>query len=214
MVSFTIICLPDLDMTSKDTKDWTTSTCYYNRRMYTSIDQLRDAMHSPEFVKVPINTYGNWTDTEEFENGLQGRDKPPPVMIQPGGPRFLLDKEQKFVSYMGFEFYISMASDTGMALHDIRFLGDSVIYEVGLQEAMAHYAGDDPQQGALEFLDTSFLMGLNTLELVPGYDCPAYATFLPAVYAFEDSTIERKNSICIFGRSIAILSVKLEEGTN
>jgi len=166
---------------------------------------LRKAMHSPDFIKVPINAPGNWTDTEEYENGLPGRDKPPPVMIQPGGSRFLLDREQKFVSYMGFEFYISMTSDTGMALHDIRFLGDSVIYEVGLQEAMAHYAGDDPQQGALEFLDTSFLMGKNTFELVPGYDCPAYATFLPATYSVGDSTIEQKNSICIFGTSVAIV---------
>jgi len=161
-------------------------------------------MQSPDFVKVPLNIPGNWTDTEEFDNGLPGRDKPPPVMIQPGGSRFLLDKEQKFVSYMGFEFYISTASDIGMTLHDIRFLGDSVIYEVGLQEAMAHYAGDDPQQGALEFLDTSFGMGLNSYELVPGYDCPAYATFLPALYSVQGLNIERKNSICVFGMLIFI----------
>ena len=120
-------------------------------------------------------------------------------MIQPEGSRFLLDKEQTFISYMGFEFYISTTSATGIALHDIRFLGDIVIYEIGLQEAMSSYAGDDPQQSALKFLDTFFLMGLNSLELVPGYDFPAYATFLLAIHATQDTTIERKNSICVFG---------------
>ena len=186
-------------MSSNDSKNWIALICYYNGRVYSSMEVLRKAMHSPDFVKVPVNIDGNWTNTEEFEHGLPGRNKPPPVMIQPGGSRFHLDKEQNFVSYMGFEFYISMASDTGMALHDIRFLGDSVLYEVGLQEAMAHYAGDDPQQGSLEFLDTSFMMGMNSFELVPGYDCPAYATFLPAFYTLADSIIEQKNSICIFG---------------
>ena len=166
--------------------------------MYNSMEDLRQAMNSSKFVKVPINAEGNWTNTEDFENGLPDRDKPPPVMIQPEGSRFLLDKEQRFVSYMGFEFYITTTSDTGMALHDIRFHGDSIIYEVGLQEAMAHYAGDDPQQGGLEFLDSSFMMGKAMFELVPGYDCPAYATYLPTIFSVGDETVINKNSICIF----------------
>jgi primary-amine oxidase len=41
-------------------------------------------------------------------------------------------------------------------------------------------------------------MGFTMVELVPGYDCPAYATFLPTEYHVEDVTIARKNSICIF----------------
>jgi primary-amine oxidase len=99
---------------------------------------------------------------------------------------------------MGFEFFISTASDTGVFLHDIRFNDDSIIYELGLQEALAHYAGDDPQQGVLEFLDTTFSMGLAMFELVPGYDCPAYATFLSSTFHVGDTSITNKNSICIF----------------
>jgi primary-amine oxidase len=119
-------------------------------------------------------------------------------MIQPEGSRFLLDKKQKFVSWMGFEFFVSTSSDTGVALHDIRFGGDSIIYELGLQEALAHYAGDDPQQGILEYLDTTFLMGLRSFELVPGYDCPAYAIYLSTTYHMEGTSVTNKNSICIF----------------
>jgi primary-amine oxidase len=90
---------------------------------------------------------------------------------------------------MGFEFFISTSSDVGVTLHDIRFKGDSVIYELGLQEALSHYAGDDPALGGLLFLDSLFFMGSTMFELVPGYDCPAYATFLPTTVP---------NSICIF----------------
>lgn len=41
-------------------------------------------------------------------------------------------------------------------------------------------------------------MGFTMVELVPGYDCPAYATFLSTEYYVQDRTIPRKNSICIF----------------
>jgi primary-amine oxidase len=155
-------------------------------------------MKSPGFKKAPFNFDGDWTNTEDFSEGTPGRKKPPPLMIQPGGPRYQIDEEERFISWMGFEFYVSTAAATGVSLHDIRFLGDSVIYEVGLQEAMAHYAGDDPQQGGLEFLDTTFMMGQQMYELVQGYDCPAYATYLSTSYNMGEKSELNKNSMCVF----------------
>lgn len=166
--------------------------------MYDSISDLRQAMKSPGFEKTPPNLDGDWTITEDFGEGPPGRQEPAPVMVQPGGPRFRIDEKERFISWMGFEFFISTSSDTAVSLHDIRFKGDRVIYEVGLQEALSHYAGDDPQQGSLEYLDTTFLMGGQAYELVAGYDCPAYATFLSATYHLGDSTVTNKDSICIF----------------
>jgi primary-amine oxidase len=171
---------------------------YYNNILYDSIYDLKEAMKSPGFEICPLNRDGNWTDTVDLTKGDPGRQKPPPLMVQPQGSRFSVDKQQNFFSWMGFEFFISTSADTGVTLHDIRFNGDSVIYELGLQEALSHYAGDDPAQGGLEFLDTVFLMGLRTFELVPGYDCPAYATFLSTTFNQQGSSITIPNSICIF----------------
>ena len=67
-----------------------------------------------------------------------------------------------------------------------------------MQEALAHYAGDDPALGGLEFLDTFFGMGARMFELVPGYDCPAYATFLDTTFHGGGGPIKNRNSICIF----------------
>lgn len=155
-------------------------------------------MESPEFQKTGLNVDGHWTDLEDFEAAPLGRELPPPTMVQPSGARFKINQRERFVSWMGFEFYISTSSDTGVSLHDIHFNGDSVMYELAMQEAMAHYSGDDPTQGGQEFLDTAFYMGLYMYELVPGYDCPAYATFLDTEFHFGDSTKIHKNSICIF----------------
>jgi len=99
---------------------------------------------------------------------------------------------------MSFEFFMRTSSDAGVALHDIKFNGDSVIYEIGLWEAMAYYAGEDPTQVDQEFLDTSFYTGQVMFELVPGYDCPTYATYLSTSYHFRGDNVVNKNSICVF----------------
>jgi primary-amine oxidase len=83
-------------------------------------------------------------------------------------------------------------------LHDIKFNGNNVIFELCLQETFVTYASDDPKQGGQDFLDSGFLMGLRMSELVPGYDCPAYATFLSTEYHIQGQTIVRKNTICVF----------------
>ncbi|KIR28237.1 hypothetical protein I309_02887 [Cryptococcus deuterogattii LA55] len=44
--------------------------------------------------------------------------------------------------------------DTGMRLYDVKFKGERIIYELGLQEAIAHYAGNDPVQSGTAYLDT------------------------------------------------------------
>jgi hypothetical protein len=42
--------------------------------------------------------------------------------------------------------------DTGMRLYDIKYKGERVAYELGLQEAIAHYAGNDPHQSGTAYL--------------------------------------------------------------
>jgi primary-amine oxidase len=155
-------------------------------------------MKSPGFQKNAPNVAGSWTALEDFSQGVPGRKYLPPVMIQPDGPRFKIDEKQRFLSWMGFDFFLTTSSDTAVALHDIRLNGDSVLYELGMQETFVTYAAGDPKQGGQDFLDSGLLMGFTMVELVPGYDCPVYATYLSTEYHVEDVTIERKNSICIF----------------
>ncbi len=187
-----------VDANSNDMDDWSPAQFYYNGVIYDSEAEFRDAWNKPDFRRAAINEDGSWTDTEDFDSKPAGRELPPPVSVQPYGPRYKLDKKQQFVSWFGFEFYITTAQATGLTLFDIRFKGKRVMYELGLQEAMAHYAGDDPMQGGLEFMDSFFGMGKNMFELVPGYDCPAYADFLDSRSYQAMHTYEQPNSICIF----------------
>lgn len=187
-----------VDAASRDISEWKAEQYYYNGILYDDEHAFRAAMEEPDFQHTPPNFDGPWTDTEDYDSQPDGRELPPPVTIQPYGPRYKLDKEQQFVSWFGFTFYITTAQSTGVSLFDIKFKGERVVYELGLQEALAHYAGDDPMQGGLEFMDSFFGMGKNMFELVPGYDCPAYADYLDVQWHQLHKTHTLPNSVCIF----------------
>lgn len=187
---------------SRDVARWVVGEWWYNGQMFDDADHLRRAMRGEEgtgsFLRTPPNRDGPWTDTEDFDARPDGRELPPPVSIQPLGPRYRLDRAERFVSWFGFEFYFTSTQATGVSLFDVRFRGDRVLYELSLQEAMAHYAGDDPMAGGQEFLDSFFGMGTNAFELLPGYDCPAYADYLDSEVHRSGKTEKLANNICLF----------------
>lgn len=185
---------------SKDVSRWEVGEWWYNGQMFDSVEDLRRAIKDPDggFLRTQPNLDGPWTDTEDFDAHPGGRELPPPVSIQPLGPRYKLDKRERFVSWFGFEFYFTSTQATGVSLFDIRFKGERVMYELSLQEALAHYAGDDPLAGGQEFLDAFFGMGTNAFELLPGYDCPAYADYLDSELHRSGKTEKLPNNVCVF----------------
>jgi len=181
-----------------DVREWTVGRWFYNGRLYATVDEFRADMHDAGFLKTPANLDGPWTDTEDFDASPDGRDLPPPISIQPFGPRYRLDSSERYVSWFGFEFYLTSTQATGVSLFDVRFKGEPVIYELSLQEALAHYAGDDPMAAGQEFLDSFFGMGTSAFELLPGYDCPAYADYLDTVLHRRGKSETLPNNVCIF----------------
>ena len=187
-----------LNVSSPNPEDWTTSEWFYNDALYPDIEALRKALKSPDFVRTSRNLDGSWTDTEDFNSKPYGRSQPPPLSMQPYGPRYQFDRREQYVSWMGFAFYLATSPSTALSLFDIRFNDSRIIYHLGLQEALAHYAGSEPIQSGLEFLDTLFGMGNQMFTLVPGYDCPAYADYLDVTYHKGERSYTNKNAICIF----------------
>ena len=98
-----------------------------------------------------------------------------------------------------FTFYLSSNRDLGVQLHDIRYKGERIIYELGLQEALAHYASaSDPFQASNAYLDSYYGFGQFDWQLVSGFDCPAYATYLNTSYYSGETTHIHPSSICLF----------------
>lgn len=187
-----------LDIPSANPDTWLIGQWFYNGILYDNDTMLREAMKSPDFDRLVINKDGSWTDTEDFESPAPERDMPPPLSIQPYGPRYHLDRSENYISWMGFSFYLSTAQATALSLFDIRYNNSRIIYHLGLQEALAHYAGVEPLQSGLEFLDTFFGMGKMMFSLVPGLDCPGHAEYIDMSYHRGGKMYTNRNAICVF----------------
>ena len=188
------------ETSGRDSKDWRALQWAYNSVLYDSEDAFRAAWRSPDFVKLQPSLPGSWSDPENLSADSIGHSLPPSLisqrqMLEPG---YQLDVKQGYVSWMNFTFYLSSNMYTGLSLFDIRFNDSRIIYSIGLQEALSHYAGSDPVPGGLYSFDALFGMGRLTSELVPGYDCPAYADFLNTTYYIGDEPFVIDKGICIF----------------
>ncbi|KAH7000475.1 copper amine oxidase [Ilyonectria destructans] len=186
------------DVSGRDTSKWTVEGWYYNGIFYDTTEDFRAAYWSGKVEKLDGNWSGPWAETDQ-----QGTIPPldtmaPPVATAPQGSRYNVDAERKYVEWMGWSFYIGFDRDSGMALYDIRYKGQRVLYELGLQEALAHYAGSDPTQSHTAYLDTYYGFGPFAFELLKGYDCPAYATYLNSSFYVSETTHTHLNSICLF----------------
>ncbi|KAL8297324.1 hypothetical protein RB597_006424 [Gaeumannomyces tritici] len=106
----------------------------------------------------------------------------PPVAILPGGARHEFDPEQNYVRWMDFSFYVATGR-AGITVHDIRYKGERVVYELAMQEALSHYAGPDRAQTYASYIDVA--VGFTAFNLIPGFDCPSYATYTKAFCLFE-----------------------------
>ncbi|PQE19406.1 Copper amine oxidase protein [Rutstroemia sp. NJR-2017a BBW] len=188
------------DTTGPDPKEWQVVCWFYNNTIYPTTQALRTAWASPGFQKLPGNRDGAWTKLEADGNPDPDAypTSQPPIFHQVGESRVQIDREQSFVSWMGIGFNFAFSQVNGIALYDIRLDGERIVYELSLQEAIAHYAGSDPMQSGTAFLDSVFGMGSRLSELVPGFDCPSYAHFVDTSYCRSGTRYSRSNTVCIF----------------
>lgn len=186
------------NVTGRDPSKWSLDGWLYNDIFYPTTEDFRAAYFSPGFEKLPANVDGSWAWSDQQGDSPPLDTDAPPTSLAPSGSRYFTDAEQQYVKWMDFEFYISFSRDTGMHLHDIKYKGERFIYELGLQEALAHYAGNDPVQSGTAYLDTFYGFGSYAFELVKGFDCPTHATYLNSSFYNAETTHTHVDSICLF----------------
>ncbi|EER23430.1 Copper amine oxidase, putative [Coccidioides posadasii C735 delta SOWgp] len=187
-----------INIAGRDPSKWSVLGWYYNGNFYKTTEAFRKAYFSPGFQKRGANVDGLWAQLMR-----DGKPRPrdtlvAPVQVQPQGRRFGVDVKEKYIEWMGFSLYIGFTRDTGIRLFDVRYNGERIVYELGLEEALSHYASDEPMQSGVAFLDSLEGFGRVSYELVQGYDCPSDATFLNTSYFTNEETRTHANSICLF----------------
>jgi primary-amine oxidase len=122
------------NVTGRDPSKWTVLGWLYNDVFYPTTEAFRAAYWGGEVTKLGANVEGDWARSDQQGDVLPYDTVYPPTSVAPAGARFAVDPEAKYVEWMGYSFYIGFTRDTGMALFDVRYKGERLLYELGLQE--------------------------------------------------------------------------------
>ncbi|KAH7394285.1 putative copper amine oxidase [Pyrenochaeta sp. MPI-SDFR-AT-0127] len=142
------------DVTGRDSTKWKVTGWLYNNKFYSTTQKFVDAANSPGFEKLGANVDGPWAQTDKRGDALPYDSQPPPALVQSGNRRFSVNVKDNFVSWMDFSFFLATTRDTGLRLYDVKYKGQRILYELGLEEAVTHYAGNDPVQSGTTYFDS------------------------------------------------------------
>ncbi|KAK8079437.1 hypothetical protein PG997_007255 [Apiospora hydei] len=192
-----------LDITGTDPSLYHLRMIVYNLIVYNSTDAFRAAWAAGEITKTPKPTtndsFLNKNRTGTIRD-LEGRFAP--TMLTLDGNRYRVDVVNNYVTYMGWSFYMRFDKDTGVQFYDVRFKGESVLYELSLQDALVQYAGNNPFQTGTAYSDRFYGIGAQAVQPIPGYDCPYHATYLNATFNDGGSLRTIQKSLCLFETDI------------
>ena len=190
-----------LDVTGTDASKYSLKGLVTNSRFFATTAELRAAYEAGEIKnEFPQIRDQDWAlVNHKPEMGVRDlEDRMAPQNIEIGGKRYKFDKEQQYVEFMGWSFYMSFTRTLGLQFNDVKFKGERILYELTMQEAAAQYAGYQPKAANTVFHDTYYSFGTNAAALVEGYDCPFGSSMLNISYPSGNQTKVHPNALCLF----------------
>lgn len=182
-----------------DKADWRILEIVYNGVGFANVSALVYAYDNGRLakVKLPADEDPTWSSMRRKGASRAGEELPAPISFSPAGRRFVV--QGNAVSWLGWNFYIGHSLKAGIYFWDMRFKGDRIVYEMGLNEAYASYSGFAPVQAQTVYTDSGWGMGWSSYELVNGVDCPEGAVYLNMTYFYQDhKAYTIRNYACIF----------------
>jgi len=81
------------------------------------------------------------------------------------------------IQWKDWKLIATVRPASGLALHDLRFRDERILYELSLNDCHAYYAGPEPRK-QYHFSDKAYSMAQISGDMVAGLDCPADASFI------------------------------------
>jgi primary-amine oxidase len=111
------------------------------------------------------------------------------------------------VQWGDWELVVTVRPASGLALHEVRWMGERVIYELSLSDAHAYYSGPSPGK-QFHYSDKAYSLSQISADMVEGLDCPPGATFLNAAtwisswpnatYTYDPALAKPMKLACVF----------------
>ena len=87
------------DITGRDPAKWSVVAWQYNGIFYDSEKAFRSAINSSSFSIPGTGVDGDWACTDHSGDPFPHDELNPPVPVQPDGPRFAVDEQEKYVEW-------------------------------------------------------------------------------------------------------------------
>lgn len=108
----------------------------YNHQVFGTIESFLEALRDGSLKRTPLpaqeDTDFSWSTRKRTGAQRDLDHLPGPRSVAFAGVRFRVDREQQYVSWMGWGVYLGFDRDMGLSLWDIRFRSERIIYEVCL----------------------------------------------------------------------------------
>lgn len=122
------------DISGTDASLWKALKVVYNLQVYNNVTDFVSAWETGKVTKTPPPAtnidflFKNKTGTDR---ALESRLAP--TVLSLDGNRFKVDKQNQYVEYLGWTFYMRFDYDVGVQFYDIKFKGERIMYELSLQ---------------------------------------------------------------------------------
>ncbi|XP_034279386.1 amiloride-sensitive amine oxidase [copper-containing] [Pantherophis guttatus] len=185
-----------------DPARWSIETVWYNGQYFGTPQELAQQYAQGKVPIIRLVSHPDQTLFSSFVPRGQFNAGPPTnvhgaKVCEPQGCHYSV--HGNLVEYSGWSLAFRLRTSTGLQLFDVRFNGESIAYEVSVQEAIAFYGGNSPAAMQTKYIDVGWGMGSVTHELAPGIDCPETATFIDAYHHYDaDAPVRYPRAICIF----------------
>lgn len=158
------------NVTSPNRAEWNLMEVAFCGQVFPTAAVLRKTFEDGKLHMCPFHKSNNTWDVPQHET-------PPSTVVN--------HELNSGVRWGPWTFTVTQRPSTGIALLDIRFHGERILYELSLQDAQAAYAGD--RQTQFFYSDASWSLSMLSASLEPGVDCPEGAHYLPAATWFKVS---------------------------
>uniref|UniRef100_S4RHK1 Amine oxidase n=1 Tax=Petromyzon marinus TaxID=7757 RepID=S4RHK1_PETMA len=147
---------------SSNTAKWAVEKVYYHGQYFISIEELITKYDKGSITKIKLS------DSSRESSGYNRRgafradtSQTGPRQYEPEGHRYRVDGN--FVQYMPWTFAFRI-SYMGLQIFDIKYNGERIVYEMGLQDVVSYYTGNDP--GGL----VNYVLVIRSVNTVYNYD--------------------------------------------
>ncbi|KAG8218933.1 amine oxidase catalytic domain-containing protein [Butyriboletus roseoflavus] len=181
-----------VDISGTDSSQWKPLKIVYNHQVFDTTESFLEALRNGSLERAPLPVQQDmdfsWSTRKRIGAQRDLDYLPGPRSVSFAGLRFRIDREQQYVSWMGWGLYLGF--DRG---HGSQPVGHSI------PKRKDHLrTGNDPFQSSTAWLDRYFGMGHAVRDMLPGYDCPYEAVYLPATTFGLTGILSRDRAICVF----------------